>query len=138
MTRFSTVVSILIITLVSCGDTGMFLPSLGEDGDIAVQTVADGTVIGPDGSIGITFQVGPQGTNPDRVVVTVSDRGGRAVLSRTVVAGEIDVVVESFLAGTLPTPALSMPGCCGRQHQFRRGRGQRGRRGDRRGRRDRL
>lgn len=29
------------------------------------------------------------------------------------VAGEIDEVVETFLAGTLPTPALSMPGCCG-------------------------
>jgi len=34
------------------------------------------------------------------------------------VAGEIDEVVESFLAGTLPTPKLSMPGC-GRQHRFR-------------------
>jgi predicted Fe-Mo cluster-binding NifX family protein len=44
------------------------------------------------------------------------------------VAGEIDDVVESFLAGTLPTPALSMPGCCGRQHRFRGGRGRGGRR----------
>ena len=44
------------------------------------------------------------------------------------VAGEIDDVVESFLAGTLPTPALSMPGCCGRQHRFRGGRGPGGRR----------
>lgn len=31
------------------------------------------------------------------------------------VAGDIDDVVESFLAGTLPTPALSMPGCRGSQ-----------------------
>jgi len=40
------------------------------------------------------------------------------------VAGEIDEVVESFLAGTLPTAALSMPGCCNRQQRFRGGRGQ--------------
>jgi predicted Fe-Mo cluster-binding NifX family protein len=39
------------------------------------------------------------------------------------VAGEIAEVVEGFLAGTLPTPLLSMPGCCGRQNRFRKGRG---------------
>jgi predicted Fe-Mo cluster-binding NifX family protein len=39
------------------------------------------------------------------------------------VAGEIDEVVASFLAGTLPTPLLSMPGCCRRQNRFRGGRG---------------
>jgi predicted Fe-Mo cluster-binding NifX family protein len=44
------------------------------------------------------------------------------------VAGEIDEVVASFLAGTLPTPSLAMPGCCRRQNRFRRGRG--GGRGD--------
>jgi predicted Fe-Mo cluster-binding NifX family protein len=44
------------------------------------------------------------------------------------VAGEIDEVVASFLAGTLPTPLLSMPGCCRRQNRFRGGRG--GGRGD--------
>jgi predicted Fe-Mo cluster-binding NifX family protein len=42
------------------------------------------------------------------------------------VAGEIDEVVQSFLAGTLPNRALSMPGCCGRQHRFRGGRGRGG------------
>jgi predicted Fe-Mo cluster-binding NifX family protein len=46
------------------------------------------------------------------------------------VAGDIDDVVEAFLAGTLPTPALSMPGCCGTQNRFREGRG---RGGERRG-----
>jgi predicted Fe-Mo cluster-binding NifX family protein len=40
------------------------------------------------------------------------------------VAGEMDEVIESFLRGALPTPALSMPGCCGRKHRFRGGRGQ--------------
>jgi len=45
------------------------------------------------------------------------------------VAGEIDEVVESFLAGRLPTRALSMPGCCGRQRRLRKGRGHGGRRG---------
>jgi predicted Fe-Mo cluster-binding NifX family protein len=45
------------------------------------------------------------------------------------VAGEIDEVVAGFLAGRLPTRALSMPGCCGRQRRFRKGRGYRGRRG---------
>lgn len=51
------------------------------------------------------------------------------------VAGEIDEVVEGFLAGTLPTPRFSMPGCCRRQNGARGGReggngeGRRGRRG---------
>jgi predicted Fe-Mo cluster-binding NifX family protein len=40
------------------------------------------------------------------------------------VAGEIDEVVQAFLAGTLPAPALSMPGCCGKQNRFRGGHGQ--------------
>jgi predicted Fe-Mo cluster-binding NifX family protein len=38
------------------------------------------------------------------------------------VAGELDEVVESFLAGELPNPAFSMPGC-GRQRRYRGGRG---------------
>jgi predicted Fe-Mo cluster-binding NifX family protein len=45
------------------------------------------------------------------------------------VAGEIDEVVKSLLDGTLPTRALSMPGCCGRQNRFRGGRGRGGWRG---------
>jgi len=45
------------------------------------------------------------------------------------VAGEIDEVIESLLAGTLPTRTLSMPGCCGRQNRFRGGRGRGGGRG---------
>jgi len=39
------------------------------------------------------------------------------------VAGAIDEVVTSYLAGTLPTPALSMPGFFGGQHRFRGGHG---------------
>jgi predicted Fe-Mo cluster-binding NifX family protein len=46
------------------------------------------------------------------------------------VAGEIDEVVQALIAGTLPAPALSMPGCCGRQIRFRGGRGGGGRRGN--------
>jgi predicted Fe-Mo cluster-binding NifX family protein len=40
------------------------------------------------------------------------------------VAGEVEEVVASFLAGTLPSPALSMPGCRGHR---RRQRGRHGR-----------
>lgn len=39
------------------------------------------------------------------------------------VAGEIDEVVTTFLAGALPTRALSMPGCCGTRRRFRGGQG---------------
>jgi len=46
------------------------------------------------------------------------------------VAGEINEVVTTFLAGLLPTPELSMPGCCGRQNRFRRRRCQGGRQGN--------
>jgi predicted Fe-Mo cluster-binding NifX family protein len=45
------------------------------------------------------------------------------------VAGEIDEVIESLLAGTLPTRTLSMPGGCVRQNRFRGGRGRGGGRG---------
>lgn len=45
------------------------------------------------------------------------------------VAGEVDEVVKSLLEGTLPNPALSMPGCCGRQNRFRGGRRRGGWRG---------
>jgi len=54
------------------------------------------------------------------------------------VAGEIDDVVRSLLDGTLPTRALCMPGCCGRQNRFRGGRGRGDRRGGERGRKGRL
>lgn len=46
------------------------------------------------------------------------------------VAGGIDAVVQALVAGTLPAPALSMPGCCGRQNRFRGGRGKGGGRGE--------
>jgi predicted Fe-Mo cluster-binding NifX family protein len=49
------------------------------------------------------------------------------------VAGEIDDVVASFLAGKLPSEALSMPGCCGRRKRFRGGRGRQGEGGGGRG-----
>jgi predicted Fe-Mo cluster-binding NifX family protein len=39
------------------------------------------------------------------------------------VAGEVDEVLDAFIAGALPSPALSMAGCCGRQRRFRGGRG---------------
>ena len=45
------------------------------------------------------------------------------------VAGEVDEVVATFLAGTLPTPTLSMPGCGGRRNRFRGGRGRGGGKG---------
>jgi predicted Fe-Mo cluster-binding NifX family protein len=45
------------------------------------------------------------------------------------VAGEIEVVVRAFLAGMLPAPALSMPGCHAGQNRFGRGRGRGGGRG---------
>jgi predicted Fe-Mo cluster-binding NifX family protein len=38
------------------------------------------------------------------------------------VAGDLDQVVESFLAGRLPTRTLSMPGYCGGQRRVREGR----------------
>ena len=50
------------------------------------------------------------------------------------VAGEIDEVVATFLAGELPTPALSMPGCYGRRNRFRGKRGRESGRGHGRGR----
>ena len=49
------------------------------------------------------------------------------------VAGEIEEVIQAFIAGTLPAPGLSMPGCCAGQNRFRGGRGRGWRRGGGRG-----
>jgi predicted Fe-Mo cluster-binding NifX family protein len=59
----------------------------------------------------------------------LSARGVKVI---SFVAGDIDEVVTSLLDGTLPTQALSMPGCCGRRNRFRGGQGRR--RGHRHGR----
>jgi predicted Fe-Mo cluster-binding NifX family protein len=37
------------------------------------------------------------------------------------VAGELEEVVQALLAGALPAPSLSMPGCRGRRNRFRGG-----------------
>jgi predicted Fe-Mo cluster-binding NifX family protein len=45
-------------------------------------------------------------------------------------AGTVEEVLAAWLAGSLPNPALSMPGCCGRMRRCHGGRvGGRGRRG---------
>jgi predicted Fe-Mo cluster-binding NifX family protein len=45
-------------------------------------------------------------------------------------AGGVEEVLAAWLAGSLPDPALSMPGCCGRMRRGRGGRaGWQGRRG---------
>jgi predicted Fe-Mo cluster-binding NifX family protein len=46
------------------------------------------------------------------------------------VAGEVEEVVRAFVAGKLPAPELSMPGCCGRQNRIRARRGRGGGRGN--------
>lgn len=40
------------------------------------------------------------------------------------VAGDVDEVVQAFISGMLPDPALAMPGCCDRLNRFRRRRNQ--------------
>ncbi len=47
-------------------------------------------------------------------------------------SGDVEEVIQAFLAGNLPNSAFLMPGCCGRRRQFRSGRdrgAQRGRGG---------
>ena len=90
MTRIAAVLSIFLLLLASCGESGLLLPPLSEDGDIAVQTVADGAVLGQSDSVSITLEVGPQGSAPDRVVVSLVDGGGRVVRTVSHTAAEID------------------------------------------------
>jgi predicted Fe-Mo cluster-binding NifX family protein len=45
------------------------------------------------------------------------------------VSGSLDEVVKAFLAGALPSPEYTMPGCCGQRMRARRGRNGRQRRG---------
>jgi len=53
----------------------------------------------------------------------------RGIVVFAFVAGDLEEVVESLVAGALPAAALSMPGCCGRRNRFRGGRGGQGERG---------
>lgn len=66
------------------------MPSLSEDGDLRLQTVADGTVVTRSGTISATLLPGPQGRYPDRVEVTFIDQDGEAAAERTISAAEID------------------------------------------------
>lgn len=74
----------------SCGESGLLLPPLSEDGDISVQTVSDGAVLGQADTVPFTLEVGPQGSNPDRVVVSVVDAAGRVVRTVSHAAAELD------------------------------------------------
>jgi predicted Fe-Mo cluster-binding NifX family protein len=56
----------------------------------------------------------------------IAARGIRLV---AFVAGETEKVVAAHLAGDLPKPSLTMPGCCGRRWRFGGGRGRGCRRG---------
>lgn len=44
------------------------------------------------------------------------------ILVMAFTAGDVEAVVVAWLAGTLPNPALSMPGCCGRRRGCHGGR----------------
>jgi predicted Fe-Mo cluster-binding NifX family protein len=46
-------------------------------------------------------------------------------------SGDLEEVMQAFLGGTLPSPAFSMPGCCGKPRRFRHFPGQSGRCGKR-------
>lgn len=55
----------------------------------------------------------------------VSEPLSRALSARGIrvigfVAGDVETVLAAFLAGDLPSPELSMPGCCGHPRRRRR------------------
>ena len=59
----------------------------------------------------------------------ISERLHQELITRGVqvvgfVAGDIEEVVQAFVAGKLPSPSLAMPGCCGKQNRFQGGKGQ--------------
>ena len=59
----------------------------------------------------------------------ISERLHQELITRGVqvvgfVAGDIEEVVQAFVAGKLPGPSLAMPGCCGKQNRFPGGKGQ--------------
>ena len=50
----------------------------------------------------------------------IEDRGIEMI---PFVAGEVEEIITAFLAGSLPSPDMAMPGCCGRRMRFRHGQG---------------
>lgn len=90
---------VVLAILSGCGDAGLLLPGLTDEGDTVIQTVADGAVLTRDHPLEAALQLRPGQQEPDRVEVTFIGRTGSAVASRTVVATEID-------RGRLPNLAL--------------------------------
>ncbi len=82
------------------------MPPLSEDGDLRLQTVADGSVVTRNGTISATLLPGPQGRYPDRVEVTFIDQDGEVASERTISAAEIDrgrlpaLAVEQLATGS--------------------------------------
>ncbi len=98
-----------------------------EDGAVAERRRVDLEAPGAFGRVKRLTELGVE----TLVCGAISNPLHRELVSRGVVvvsfvAGETDAVVASFLAGDLPTPAFSMPGCRGRRNRHRGGRGQRG------------
>ena len=56
----------------------------------------------------------------------ITDSGIRLI---PFLSGDVEEVIQAFLAGNLPNSAFLMPGCCGRRRRFRSGRGRGAQRG---------
>ena len=64
---------------------------------------------------------------PDTLIcgaVSVSLAGmleARGIRLISFISGAVEEVMAAYLTGSLPNPAFSMPGCCGRRGRFRHG-----------------
>lgn len=90
---------VVLVILSGCGDGGLMLPGLADDGDAMLQTVADGAVLSRDRPLEATLRLRPGQREPDWVEVTFTSQAGTVGASETITAGEIQ-------QGRLPSVAM--------------------------------
>ncbi len=94
-----------------------------QEGRVVARRVEELPGTEPQAQADRLAQLGPQALicgAISKVMASLLDTASIRVIPFT--AGEVEPVLAAWLAGNLPDPALSMPGCCGRRRRNRGGR----------------
>lgn len=104
----------LLAFLVSCGDTSLFVPDVEEQPDVAIVTIEDGTLIGPEDTIPLSIQYSDASRSVDQsakeLEIVLSDVASGAEVAASTL-GSDELMQESLppieLTG-LPTGLYSL------------------------------
>ncbi len=90
MSRYLWLLLLTVLLASGCGERGLPLPSLSDDADVSLETVADGAVLTRGDRVEATILVGPEGREPDRIEVSFVSQDGRTVAADTIMAAEME------------------------------------------------